>query len=133
MNEKSSENDNGLEINVSDGINIVDSVGAEMGIVATVTTAINTVRIGFPITTSSEFIIQTAYEAGGEKWTLEEARLHAEKYDRARGMGKGGYKYKVGGTVSGGGVGAEVEIEKKPTSEMKMMADLIYKREEKST
>lgn len=101
----------------------------DTGIVATVTTAVTTIHIGFPETTSSGFIIQTAFEAAGGRLTLEEVRIHVERYERARGIGKGGYRLKMGGSVEGG----EVEIEKKPIWEMKSMTDLTYKIEDKST
>lgn len=129
MNEKSSENDNGLVIKVSDKIpSLKESAGVDMGIVATVTTAVATVRVGFPEKTSSGFIIQNSFEASGKKWTLKEARFRTEEYERARGIRDGGYNFTVGGSVEGG----EVKLEKKPVWEIKRMVDLTYKIEDKS-
>ena len=105
---------------------MTEPLEGDTGIVATVTTAITTIHIAFPITTSSGFIIQTAFKSSGEKWTLEEAHLHAEKYEAARGIGQGGYKCNIGGSMSGS---FNLGIEKKPNSAIKMIADLTYIRE----
>jgi len=108
MNGQSTGDNNGLKINVHDDINIAESVGGSTGIVATVTSVVNTVHLGFPMTSSSGFVIQTALESAGKKWTLDELTIHAEKYERARGIGKGGYKFKVGGSIKS--AGAEIPM-----------------------
>ena len=102
---------------------MTEPLEGDTGIVATVTTAVKTVRITYPMTTTSEFVIQDALEVGGIKLPLEEVTLHVEEIKRFGGRGK----FKVGASVVSGN--AEVEIDIKPKKEIRTMADVLYRRE----
>ena len=102
---------------------MTEPLEGDTGIVATVTTAVKTVRIAYPMTTTSEFVIQDALEVGGIKLPLEEVTLHVEEIKRYGGLGK----IKFGASVVSGS--AEIEIEIKPKKEIKLMAGVVYRRE----
>jgi len=109
--------------------NLKGSIGGKVtitgkaSVVATVTTAERIFHIACPITTDREFLIKAVIEEGGFKMTLEEMDLYAEAIKQAGGFGK----FKLGANVVAGG--GEVEIDKKPNSEVKMMAHLKYVRD----
>ncbi len=102
---------------------MTEPLEGDTSIVATVTTAVHTVHIAYPMTTSSEFVIQDALEVGGIKLPLEEAKIHVEEIKRFGGRGK----FKVGASVVSGS--AEVEIDIKPKKEIRAIADVLYRRE----